>query len=168
VAKHEEKASAPGRRPKRRRRNTALYVFIAVIAVAVVGGLVAIAILAGTQSGGTPIGDILAKSDWGDELVEVAGTVQEVRAAPAGNMVWYKLADPSGAIWVNAAVEGKSSLNEVGLISGGRIWLPLPGPEPQVGDARRVQALVVSSAPPEGAPADASPYLFPAQPLEQR
>ncbi len=168
MARREEKASAPGRPPKRQRRNTAVYVFIAVIAVVVVGGLVAIAILAGTQPSGTPIGDVLAKSDWGDELVEVAGTVQEVRAAGAGNMVWYKLADSSGAIWVNAAVEGESSLREVGLISGGRIWLPLAGPKPEVGDARRVQALVVSSAPPEGAPADASPYLFPAKPYEER
>lgn len=160
-----DKEARPKKPPKRRRRSTGLYVLIAVIGVAVLGCLIAIGILAATGSGGTPIGDILAQSDRSDELVEVVGTVQEVQPASDGNMVWYKLKDSSGTIWVNSAVEGKSALREVGLISGGRVWVPLPGPMPDVGDQRRVQALVVSSAPPEGAPAGASPYLFPAKPL---
>lgn len=161
-----DKPPIPKTRPKRGRRSVALYVIGALIGAVVLGSLVAIGILAATQSGGTPINDVLAKSDWGGEPVEVAGTVEEVLPAAAGNMVWYKLKDPSGAIWVNAAVEGKSALSEVGLLSGGRLWVPLPEPMPNVGDVRRVSALVVSAAPPEGAPADASPYLFPAKPFE--
>ncbi len=164
MGKREGKPSAPRRPPKRRRQSAALYVILALIAVGVLGCLVAIGFLAGPQSGATPIADILARSDWGDEFVEVAGTVQEVEPAPSGNMVWFKLQDSSGAIWVNTAIEGKSNLTEVGLISAGRVWVPRPGPMPNVGDSRRVRALVVSAAPPDAAPADASPYLFPAEP----
>jgi hypothetical protein len=158
-------AKAPA---KRRRRSVALHVIVALIGAAVLGSLVAIGILAATGSGGTPIGDILANPDRGGEPVAVAGTVEEIQAAAAGNMVWYKLKDSSGAIWVNATIEGKSGLSEVGLLSGGRLWVPLPEPMPSVGDVRRVSALVVSAAPPEGAPANASPYLFPAKPFEEQ
>jgi len=164
MADREEQRPARGKKRKpRRRRSTALYVILGLIGLVVAGCFVGIALLAGWQSGGTPIGDILARSESEEELVEVAGTVEEVQPSSLGNMVWYRLADATGSIWVNAAIEGGANLQQVGFVSGGRVWALAPEPKPEVGDARRVRGVVIPSAPPD-APAGAGPYLLPAKP----
>ena len=164
MADRDEQRSAreTGQKP-RRQRSIALYIIAGVIGLAVVGCFVGIALLAGSQSGGTPIKDILAGEDFGDELVDVAGTIKATQPSSMEDMVWYRLEDSTGSIWVHAAVESESDRGQMGFIANGRLWVPAPGPEPEVGASRRVQGLVLPSTPPDGPP-DAGPYILPVKP----